>query len=272
MEKYVHTDEMKNTKGTFEREGKQMKKKFLALLSLCMLCGCGGEEEKTFSLTTEEQQAYTAAIDGVMEEFYWEYDRASLSFSGATLPADGEENARLFDASADCEYNLKRKAGQDGVLAEAKLLHYNGDTAGTLQCWFAGDALVGVAYSGGYDKEYYSLKERNPFLADGGFQAYENWTGMGTDFVEGNGKGIVDPCQRHIKHHKQGNNHPVALVEEGDAIEIDINAYSIHLDVFDEELAKRKENWQSPKGISGNSYLARYAKMVSSADKGAILE
>ena len=85
-----------------------MKKKFLALLSLCMLCGCGGEEEKTFSLTTEEQQAYTAAIDGVMEEFYWEYDRASLSFSGATLPAEGEENARLFDASADCEYNLKK--------------------------------------------------------------------------------------------------------------------------------------------------------------------
>lgn len=65
---------------------------------------------------------------------------------------------------------------------------------------------------------------------------------------------------------------PIALVEEGDAIEIDINAYSIHLDVSDEELAKRKENWQSPKGISGNSYLARYAKMVSSADKGAILE
>jgi len=65
---------------------------------------------------------------------------------------------------------------------------------------------------------------------------------------------------------------PIALVQEGDTIEIDINAYSIHLDVSDEELAKRKETWIMPKSLSGNSYLARYAKMVSSADKGAILE
>ena len=165
-----------------------MKKRLAALLSLFLLCGCGADEEQTFSLTAEEKQAYTETINSVMEEFYWDYDRASLTFGAATVPEDTEENARLFDASYDCEYNLKRKAGQDAVLAEAALLHYNGDAAGTLQCWFVGDSLSGVVYTGGFDKDYYSLKERNPFLADGEFQAYENWTGMSTAFAEGNGE------------------------------------------------------------------------------------
>ena len=165
-----------------------MKKKLTALLSLFLLCGCGADEEQTFSLTAEEKQAYTETINSVMEEFYWDYDRASLTFGAATVPENTEENARLFDASYDCEYNLKRKAGQDAVLAEAALLHYNGDAAGTLQCWFVGDSLSGVVYTGGFDKDYYSLKERNPFLADGEFQAYENWTGMSTAFAEGSGE------------------------------------------------------------------------------------
>ncbi len=165
-----------------------MKKYILALLSLFLLAGCAPEEEKTFSLTAEEKQKYTETIDGVMEEFYWDYDRASLTFGGAVVPEDTEENARLFAASNDCEYNLKSKAGRDAVLAEAALLHYNGDSAGTLQCWFVGGSLSGVAYSGGYDKAHYSLKERNPFLADGEFQKYESWTGMPVTFTEGNGE------------------------------------------------------------------------------------
>lgn len=161
-----------------------MKKKLSALLSLVLLCGCGAEEEKSFSLTAEEQQAYTEAIDDVMEEFYWEYDHSSLRFGGTIVPEEDE----LFAASADCEYSLKGKAGKDAVLAEATLLHYNGDNAGTLQCWFVGGNLSGVSYVGGYDQGYYSLKERNPFLMDGGFQKFENWNGMSTAFTEGSGE------------------------------------------------------------------------------------
>jgi len=65
---------------------------------------------------------------------------------------------------------------------------------------------------------------------------------------------------------------PIALVHEGDKITIDINAYKITLEVSDEELAKRRAAWtaHAPKVTSG--YLARYAKLVSSADKGAILD
>ena len=166
-----------------------MKKKLTALLSLFLFTGCAGEEEQqSFALTAAEQQAYTKTIDQVMEEYYWDYDRSSLQFTGATVPENREEAERLFTASADCEYSLARKTGQDAVLAEASLLHYNGDDAGTLQCWFSGSSLIGVAYIGGYDQEYYSLKERNPFQADGSFAAYENWTGMGTGFAAGSGE------------------------------------------------------------------------------------
>lgn len=65
---------------------------------------------------------------------------------------------------------------------------------------------------------------------------------------------------------------PIALVEEGDIIEINIPEYKINLKISDEEMAKRKAKWQprEPKVTTG--YLARYAAMVTSGDRGAILE
>lgn len=65
---------------------------------------------------------------------------------------------------------------------------------------------------------------------------------------------------------------PIALVQDGDLIELDINNYKIALKVSEEELAKRRENWKAPEPKVKSGYLARYAKLVSSADKGAILQ
>ena len=65
---------------------------------------------------------------------------------------------------------------------------------------------------------------------------------------------------------------PIALVEEGDIITLDINNYKIHLEVSDEVLAERKAKWVCPEPKVKDGYLARYAKLVSSADKGAILQ
>ena len=64
----------------------------------------------------------------------------------------------------------------------------------------------------------------------------------------------------------------IALVHEGDIIAIDINNYSITLKVPDEELAERRKNWKPREPKIKTGYLARYAKLVTSADKGAILE
>ena len=65
---------------------------------------------------------------------------------------------------------------------------------------------------------------------------------------------------------------PIALVQEGDLIELDINNYKITLKVSDEELEKRRAAWKAPTPKVTTGYLARYAKLVSSADRGAILE
>ena len=64
----------------------------------------------------------------------------------------------------------------------------------------------------------------------------------------------------------------IALVEEGDMIAIDIPNCKIQLEVSDEELAKRRAAWVCPEPKVKTGYLARYAKMVTSADKGAILD
>jgi dihydroxy-acid dehydratase len=64
----------------------------------------------------------------------------------------------------------------------------------------------------------------------------------------------------------------IALVEEGDLIAIDIPNRSIKLQVSDAELAARRAKWICPEPKIKTGYLARYAKLVSSADKGAILQ
>lgn len=65
---------------------------------------------------------------------------------------------------------------------------------------------------------------------------------------------------------------PIALIEEGDIIDIDIDANSLNVRLTDEELAARKAKWQprEPKVTTG--YLARYAKLVTGANRGAVLE
>ena len=64
----------------------------------------------------------------------------------------------------------------------------------------------------------------------------------------------------------------IALVKEGDLIKIDINANTINMEVSEEELQKRRDEWspREPKITTG--YLARYASMVTSGNRGAILE
>ena len=65
---------------------------------------------------------------------------------------------------------------------------------------------------------------------------------------------------------------PIALVHEGDTIEIDINANTINLLISDEEMAKRKAEWKPRQPKITTGYLARYAKLVTSGAQGAVLE
>lgn len=65
---------------------------------------------------------------------------------------------------------------------------------------------------------------------------------------------------------------PIALINEGDEIEIDIPAQKLVLKVDDEELARRKAQWKAPEPKITTGYLAQYARHVSSASKGAVIE
>ena len=64
---------------------------------------------------------------------------------------------------------------------------------------------------------------------------------------------------------------PIALIKEGDIITIDIPNNAISVDVSDEELARRRAQWQPRQPRVTTGYLSRYAKQVSSGMKGAVL-
>ena len=65
---------------------------------------------------------------------------------------------------------------------------------------------------------------------------------------------------------------PIALIEEGDIISIDIPNNSLNVKVSDEELAARKEKWQPREPKINTGYLARYRELVTSGNRGAVLE
>ncbi|GAB5046351.1 dihydroxy-acid dehydratase [Thermodesulfovibrio sp. TK110] len=82
--------------------------------------------------------------------------------------------------------------------------------------------------------------------------------------------GTRGPCIGHVSPEAaQGG--PIALVKDGDRILIDIPKRKLEVKVSERELKKRLKEWKPPKPRIKEGYLTRYARMVSSADKGAIL-
>ncbi len=65
---------------------------------------------------------------------------------------------------------------------------------------------------------------------------------------------------------------PIALVQPGDVISLDINNRRLELEVSESELARRKAAWKRPPSKINYGYLARYAAQVTSADTGAVLQ
>jgi dihydroxy-acid dehydratase len=65
---------------------------------------------------------------------------------------------------------------------------------------------------------------------------------------------------------------PIAFVKDGDIISIDINAGTINVEISDEEMQSRRNAWVKPEPKIKTGYLSRYAKLVTSANTGAILQ
>ena len=77
-------------------------------------------------------------------------------------------------------------------------------------------------------------------------------------------------CVGHISPEAMAGG-PIALIEDGDMITIDIPNRKLELEVSDEELAARRARWVQPEAKIKTGYLARYAKLTSSANTGAVL-
>lgn len=83
--------------------------------------------------------------------------------------------------------------------------------------------------------------------------------------------GTRGPCIGHVSP-EAAEGGPIALVQDGDIIEIDISARLLNLKVSKDEIDKRRKAWKAPAPKATKGYLARYQRLVSSADKGAIFK
>ena len=82
--------------------------------------------------------------------------------------------------------------------------------------------------------------------------------------------GTQGPCVGHVSPEAMVGG-PLAMVEDGDEIVIDIPNRKLDINIAEELLAKRKAKWTPPKPKITQGMLARYARCVTSADKGAVL-
>jgi len=83
--------------------------------------------------------------------------------------------------------------------------------------------------------------------------------------------GTRGPCIGHISPEAAVGG-AIGLIKDGDTISIDIPGRKLELKISNQEMDKRKKLWKAPKPKITTGYLSRYAKLVSSADKGAILQ
>ncbi|UXM84276.1 dihydroxy-acid dehydratase [Methanococcus aeolicus] len=83
--------------------------------------------------------------------------------------------------------------------------------------------------------------------------------------------GSRGPCIGHISPEAMAGG-PIAIIEEGDIIAIDMMAKEINLKISEEEIKERLANWKKPEIKVKKGYISRYAKLVSSANEGAVLK
>ncbi|RLI10702.1 dihydroxy-acid dehydratase [Candidatus Bathyarchaeota archaeon] len=150
--------------------------------------------------------------------------------------------AKVFDREEDAVEAIHRREVEEG---HAVIIRFEGPRGGPgmREMLTATSAIVG-----------YGLDEVVALITDGRFSGATR-----------------GPCIGHVSPEAAAGG-PIALVEDGDTIVIDIQARRIDLQVPEKELQRRRESWNPPEPRVKRGYLARYAAMVTSADKGAILK
>jgi dihydroxy-acid dehydratase len=82
--------------------------------------------------------------------------------------------------------------------------------------------------------------------------------------------GTRGPCIGHVSPEAAAGG-PIAILKDGDIVKIDMMKKRLDLDLPEKEITRRLREWKAPRPKAVKGYLARYSKLVSSADCGAIL-
>ena len=153
-----------------------------------------------------------------------------------------EGPARVFDCEEDA---IKAIKGGDIVLGDVVVIRYEGPKGGPgmREMLNPTSAIAGMG-----------LGDSVALITDGRFSGASRGASIG-----------------HVSPEAAVGG-PIALIEEGDIIKIDIPNNSLNVDVSDEELAKRKEKWQPREPKITDGYLRRYAALVTSGNRGAVLD
>ena len=150
---------------------------------------------------------------------------------------------------------------------------------GTAKCFSSEEAGVNAIMTGEiHDGDVVVIRYEGP-KGGPGMQEMLNptavITGMGLKvalITDGRFSGASQgACIGHISPEAMAGG-PIALIEDGDIISIDIPNRSLRLEVSDDELARRKAAWKKPEPKIKTGYLARYAKLTTSASTGAVLQ
>lgn len=150
--------------------------------------------------------------------------------------------ARVFDSEED---SIKAIYNGDIVSGDVVVIRYEGPKGGPgmREMLSPTSALSGMG-----------LGESVALITDGRFSGATRGAAIGHVSPEAADGGLI------------------ALVEEGDTIVIDIPDRKIHLDVSEEEIERRRNNWIAPDPKISKGWLYRYSRMVTSASKGAVLK
>jgi len=153
-----------------------------------------------------------------------------------------EGTARVFEQE---EHAVKAIYGGEIKPGDVLVIRYEGPKGGPgmREMLVATSAIVGIG-----------MGEQVALITDGRFS--------------GASRG---PCIGHISPEAAAGG-PIALIEDGDKITINIPERTLELSVSQKELAKRKAKWTPPEPKVKKGYLLRYSALVTSADKGAILK
>lgn len=152
-----------------------------------------------------------------------------------------EGPARIFDSEEEAVEAIMKGNMREGDVA---VIRYEGPKGGPgmREMLMPTSALIGMG-----------LGEKVALLTDGRFSGATRGAAIG-----------------HVSPEAMEGG-PIALIEEGDIIEIDIPAKKLNVKLPEEEIARRRQIWRPPAPKAKKGYLARYASLVTSASKGAVL-